>query len=245
MELNEIKIKEHLKDYFSEGNKEHAVSCIRKEIDLYVYNFPMLAYHKNPDICSEFYIYLVERLGDAVKNFPYGSDIKFKTWLNYVLRNQFLNFMKYRRKEEIKFVNIDENDPGISIELLENDDQDFTKLHNALNTLPDYEKTIILLYHMPEKLTGDDILLASKLFSLGISEVLALQERLIIARFRESDNLRKISSKIGKINNDSMKLKNRLFEIRHDLTEKGLSDKGELLLKIARYDSAEQALEGP
>jgi DNA-directed RNA polymerase specialized sigma24 family protein len=51
-------------------------------------------------VCGDFYIYALDRLESVIRNFPTDAPGKFKTWLNYVLRNQFVNYLRSVVRED-------------------------------------------------------------------------------------------------------------------------------------------------
>lgn len=111
MDLNDIKIKSAISDYLGGGEaSSRSMTEFKKLTDMYIYNFPRAAYRKDMDTCSEFYIYMIERLEGVIKNFPLEEDLLFKTWFNYVLRNQFSHFMRFQKKQAIHYLRIEDHE---------------------------------------------------------------------------------------------------------------------------------------
>ncbi len=233
MELNDKKIKSIIESYLS-GKMEpnHCLNDFKKETELYIYNFPRAAYRKNPDICSEFYLYMLARLEGVLKNYPLEDDILFKTWFNYVLRNQFSHFMQYQKKESVLEFALEDYENDIVLEMFEKEDSRKEFLHECLHSLCEIEKLSLKFYYMPESLTSDEISASSEIFHISLQDALIIQNNLIIARYEEMQKTRDIAEKIGHINRILSDLKYRL----HIKKEIDLKEKTGFLAKIARYE---------
>ncbi len=233
MDLNDIKIKSAISDYLGGGEaSSRSMTEFKKLTDMYIYNFPRAAYRKDMDTCSEFYIYMIERLEGVIKNFPLEEDLLFKTWFNYVLRNQFSHFMRFQKKQAIHDLRIEDHENETAAEVFETEGRDYSFLHECLQNLREIERLSLKFFYMPLSITSDEILASSKVFHLTIREILAVQANLIKARSDETERARLSASKITYINSILRDLKYRLY--RNNSGEQ----RSRLLWRIARYEAA-------
>lgn len=240
MDLNDKKIKTIIGLYLScsSENKNKFLDEFRREVELYVYNFPRMAYRKGLDLCSEFYLYFLDRMDAIIKNFPMGEDLLFKTWFNYVLKNNFLNYLFYQRKEASTELKLEDFENEIVLNVFENEEKGFEGLKAGLSMIEERDRLLIKFYYMPEILSSDEIKKAVEIFHLPLYEILAVQGCLITAHYQEIKRIREISSKIGKINETLRNLKYELYKKSKENNEISYKEKSKLLYKIARYDSA-------
>jgi len=239
MELHDKKIKT-LIERFKSGKEDihNILNDLRREVELYIYNFPRLAYKKGPDICSEFYLYVLERLGSIIENFPLNETIQFKTWFNAVLRNQLTNFFYYHQKDRKLELSLEDYENDISVDVFEKEELDLKTLMKGLSSLNCMERLSLLFFYMPECLEAEDIKKASESFKMSIQEILAIQRSLIVAREKEIQRIREISDKIGKYSQTLARLKYKLYKGSGE----DLKIKNELLQKIARNEASRARL---
>lgn len=249
MDLNDLKIKRIISEYDKTEyvkEKKESIKLFRKEIELYIYNFPRLAYRRNRDFCSEFYLYVLDRLDSIIKNYPIDADIQFKTWFNYVLKNQFINYLRYNQKEESSsFVPLENYETQLAVEVNHSGYEDYKRLHEGLGRLSEIDRLLIRFYYLPESLTPDDFHFATKQFGLSFRQVLTIQKNLIEAHLSETKRIRDLTSKISEISVSLTHLKYELHQqdVYLDLPEKeDLRIKNELLLKIARLEEKKSKL---
>jgi hypothetical protein len=239
MNLDDREIKAAVSDYLGGGeSSSHGLSNFKKLTEIYIYNFPRAAYRKDLDTCSGFYIYMVERLESVIKNFPLGEDIKFKTWFNYVLRNQFSHFMRFQKKESLYELNIDDYENKTAFDVFETESFDYSFLEDCMKGLDNAERLTLKFFYMPSSLTPEDIISSSDAFGLSISDILSVQAGLIKARADESSRARHAVMKINYINKVLRDLKHRLRSISLAGSQQGRAPAVPLIDRIARYEAA-------
>jgi RNA polymerase sigma factor (sigma-70 family) len=233
MRLRDDIIKRAIADYMH-GDKDGALAVFRKETDLYIYNFPRMAYRKTLDFCSDFYLYVTERLDGILRNYPLDANIQFKTWFNYVLRNQMISFIRYTCPGEPTELAVENIDDYPSPDIISTDQADYTELRQGLAKLPPNDRVVIKFYYLPEMIDADDIREACKLFGITISAALSIQRSLIEANYADIRRIRDVSSKTAELNAKLSALKHRLYTVK----TLDLGEKNSLLEKIARLEVA-------
>ena len=233
MRLRDDIIKRAIADYMH-GDQDGALAVFRKETDLYIYNFPRMAYRKTLDFCSDFYLYVTERLDGILRNYPLDANIQFKTWFNYVLRNQMISFIRYTCPGEPTELTVENIDDYPSPDIISTDQADYTELRQGLAKLPPNDRVVIKFYYLPEMIDADDIREACILFGITISAALSIQRSLIEANYADIRRIRDVSSKTAELNAKLSALKHRLYTV-HTLD---LGEKNSLLEKIARLEVA-------
>lgn len=248
MNLNDDSIKSILTDYHSaqtEGEKEKQIKLFRKEIELYIYNFPRLAYRKNRDFCSDFYLYVIERLDSVIRNYPLQANIRFKTWFNYVLKNQFMNYVRYHQIPEPVQIPFEDYEIHLSQEVDHGADEEFSALRDGLKRLSDVDRVLIRFYYLPEELHAEDIRFASKIFGLSLRDVLTVQKKLIAVHLTEIKRIRDITSKIAEVSTELIDLKYELHRLHsNDLQSEtdNLKEKSDLLIRLSRLEEKKSKL---
>jgi RNA polymerase sigma factor (sigma-70 family) len=238
MELNDLKIKNLIRDCLSagEGGQSQFFQKLREETELYVYNFPRLAYKKKLDICSDFYIYMVSRLEKVFQNFPLDAGIKFKTYFNAALKNHFLNFMRYQKPAQRNDLCIDDYADEVFVEFFEQEDAVFEDLKEGLSMLGEADRIILKLYYIPESLDTSESRKACELFSISPGDFIKIQKDQVAANLQEIKRLRETAEKIGGINQILLGLKSRLGKGGLG-AENSLLEASEMMQKIARYEA--------
>ncbi len=221
MNINEDKIKNLIKNPHSNFEE------IKKELSEYIYYFPRVAYKKNLDICGDFYLYIIERLDKILLNFNPNLNIKFKTWFNYVLRNNFINFNNLKR--EPLELNIENYEESICFEVFEEKEGNFNIVDEVLKKIEEIDRILLKLYYIPELITEEEVLIISDNFNMSISEVLNLQRKLIELRTKEIEKVKEISEKIKELNNKIVELKYTLYQNK--------IDNNDIITKIARLEN--------
>ena len=245
MDLDDEKIKKLISSFLIICNKDkplqdksRIIMEFKKETEIYIYNFPRLVYKKGQDTCSDFYLFVLERLESIIKNFPMEDELKFKTWFNYVLKNQFLNFMAYQKKNSVIELQIDNYENELSVELFEHEETEMAELKQGLDNLDLIDRVLIKFYYMPELIDTADIRAASDYFRLSVETILEIQKNLITANLKAVEQIRELSSGIRKINKALLDLKYKLYREKEYGSDLVLKEKNEILLKIARQDAS-------
>ena len=237
MELNDVAIKSAVRDFqenLTAEFRQTALENFRRLTELYIYNFPRLAYRRSPDECSEFYLYLIERLEGFIQNYPIDAPIRFKTWFNYALRNQFLNFIKTRNMEEPAQISIEEYEDSLMVESFSEAENGGREIAEGLAKLPESDRLIVKLYYLPETITAEEVAVSAKAFQMTIAGILTIQKNLICAYYNSIHRLREIAGKLTELNRTLVKLKYRMMkEVSSDLEAEN-----EMALKIARLENS-------
>ena len=235
MDLRDSEIKSSISNYITGGeDSQKSLSEFKKLTEIYVYNFPRAAYRKDMDTCSEFYIYMLERFESIIKNFPLEENIQFKTWFNYVLRNQFSHFLRYQKKQAVFELSLDDHENESALEVFETEGRDYSFLYDCLQNLTEIERLSLKLFYMPAGLTSDEIISSADVFHLPIREILLIQGNIIKARADETERARQTLLKISYINNILRELKYRLHALRNNM---GV-DSARLRARITRYEAS-------
>jgi hypothetical protein len=235
MELNDIRIKSIIRDYSDEiSDKEALINLFRKETELYIYNFPRLAYGKNPDFCADFYLYVLDRLEGIIRNYPIGEDLKFKTWFNYVLKNQMINFYYYQTKDETKEIPLDGLEEQFCVEILGTEEAEIDEVKEGLLRLPEIDKIVLKLYYMPEMVDFHEIRTAATHFKFSVGEILVIRRNLILANLAEIRRIREISEKLSEINRKICEVKYALYKNQ----ALDIKSKNDYLVKLARMEGS-------
>lgn len=235
MELNDGKIKQCIRKYLQEGDKrEQAIEDFRHEVENYIYLFPRLSYRKNQDFCADFYLYVLDRLDGIIRNYPLDADIRFKTWFNLVLRNQFVTFARYRAKNHRTELTLDDMEIEVHMEFFEQDEAGFDDLRQGLSQLEGPDSALIKLYYLPESLDPGELATAAEYFGVPYCEVLAVREKLIEGHNRETQRLKSLAEKLGALDIELSSMKRRLYDSG--------GKEGALFDKIARKENAKSRL---
>lgn len=240
MELNDRKIRQLI------GNlREHPAESLspdleelKRETGMYIYSFPAMAYRKDRDTCSEFYLFVLERLEKVLASFPLGAEVRFKTWFNYVLRNQFHNFSFYGNRQKISCVSLDGREDECFIELFEQEEFDFNDLRKCLDGLGAWDRILIKFHYLPESLDSPEIRQTALATGLTVREVLDIRKGLVMAHREDVQRKRDLASKIGVINRRLTGWKYRLKPLRFETGDAAFGELNALMAKIARAETA-------
>jgi len=245
VDLNDFKIKRIIATYF-ETNDSIYINEFRREVELYIYYFPKLAYRKSDDFCGDFYLYVIERINTIIKNFPLEADIKFKTWFNYVLKNQYINFCNFQKKENKVEFDLEDYSESIPITVYEDSYENFNYniLKEGIKKLDSIDQLLIKFYYFPEYLNENDIINASNYFQLPIKDVLNIQKNLIQALNLEIDKIRNISYKLNDLSKKILEMKYKLFikEGGNPYDDSYFKEKNENLMKLAKLENRKNRL---
>lgn len=238
MNLNDEKIRALLSEYRQNPqNWPRIEPKLRAELELYAYRFPRLAYRQGPEICSDFYLWVVERLEACVTGFPLERSLKFKTWWNAVLRNQFTHFMRWKRKSDRPAFSLDLMEEEVAVEAFAPEEATFDELREGLSALPEADRLLLLFHHLPESLSAADLQAACRVFELPVSEVLAIRSELVRLYHARADRTRDLSQKLTGVSQQLSELRIGL----HRLKEKGGDNAAErmhpYMAKIARGEA--------
>lgn len=235
MEIDDVKIRRIVERYRAEKDDDRSavIEEFRREIEVYIYNFPRLAFRKGPDCCADFYLYAVDRIESIVRNFPEDGGVKFKTWLNYVLRNQFVNYYRSVRREDSVVLPPEEFEERILAEFPAGEPEDHEGLREGLACLPQADRDLIELYYLPERMQAAQVRRLSEISGMGIGEVLNVRRDIMAAHERETAKLRRTAADLGGIDKKLTGLKHRLY-LGKDLLP---GEQNELLARVARMES--------
>ncbi len=241
MEINDIRIKSIVREYRDAGEENARAGLLasfRKEIELYIYNFPRLAYRKDPDVCSEFYLYALDRLESIARNFPEDGSVRFKTWLNYVLKNQFVNYFRSAGRDDTVLISPEDCEEKLRTEFTVADSEEGSEVREGLSRLPQADRDLLKLYYLPETMEPDDVRRIAAGYGLSLRETLTVRGNIIAAQRRETIRLRKTVSELGGLDRKLTDLKHRLYIGREGI----IGDTGDLLAKVARLESRKMRL---
>lgn len=240
MEINEVEIRRIVSVYrqSDDSKRQEALDAFRREVELYVYNFPRLAYRKDPDVCSDFYIYALDRLESVIRNFPEGEPVKFKTWLNYVLRNQFLNYLRSVVRDDALILAPEEFEERLAGEFSPTEADDFRDLRDGLDKIPALDKDLIKFYYMPETMEPDEIRRIAESFGTAISDALKIRGEIIGAHEREVLRLRETAAELGGLERKLTYLKHKLYIGKEEVA----GDHNDMLAKVARLEGRKMKL---
>lgn len=102
---------------FQKTSDKETLKQIIKGVSDMIYNYPLLVFHKGMDDCSDFYIYLIERLEKLIKKYNPALSA-FNTWFNIVLKSQCINWLNSKANKKKN------NNPALSL----NNDSIFIEL---------------------------------------------------------------------------------------------------------------------
>lgn len=99
MRVDELKIRELIREYKKTRDNEILIEII-KEISDMIYNYPRIVFGRNKDDCSEFYLYVIERIKKIIVKYN-ETLASFNTWFNIVLKSRYINWLyKIARERE-------------------------------------------------------------------------------------------------------------------------------------------------
>lgn len=219
MVIHDIKIKSLLRKFQSDSDdadREELYNQICELVSDFIYNYPRIKYHKDYDICSDFYIYVLERLYKILHKFNLKGKASFQTWLAVVLFNLWRNYVKsssYKKKyeEKIRSLNMGE-DPGVDRDIvlrktvigISDEDSESTYVGNyEVKSLKECFKRmpkkvrVVVKAHFFELFTSEDIEEAVQAFQLDFMVTLRKYEVMVN---KTRDQYEKISDLIDDIN---------------------------------------------
>lgn len=220
MNLNDEKIRKLIKNFsFDPSN---VFEELKKELSEYIYYFPKMAYKKNLDVCGDFYLYIIERLDKIIVNFNPESEVKFKTWFNYVLKNNFINFMKFVYKDFKNELSIEDYQDTLPFEVFNEEEGTLKDIEITFESIEEIDRLILKLYYIPEFINEKDVLSLSENFDLSVSQIFELQRKLIILRQNEAERLKSLALKIKEIN--SIILEKKYLIHKENLSQNELNE---------------------
>ncbi len=153
MKVNEEKVKKLFLNYLENRNY---LKDIVEEISNMVYNYPVLIGatilqeygYELKDLCSEFYIYFIERFENLLRKYD-PNRASFNTWLSLVLKSQYINWYNLKlRKKGIKTLPLELD--RLKFYFKETEEDEFlNKVRKAINALNLKEKLLIYLLFFP------------------------------------------------------------------------------------------------
>lgn len=238
MNLNEEKIRALLSEHRQNPDRWPRIEpSLRAELELYVYRFPRLAYRQGPDLCSDFYLWVIERLEACVAQFPLERSLKFKTWWNAVLRNQFTHFMRWKRKSDRPAFSLDLMEDEIAVEAFVPEEASFDELKDGLSALPEPDRLLLLFHHLPESLSAADLQAACAVFELPVSEVLAIRSELVRLYHERTQRTRELSEKLTIVSQQLSEMRIALHRLKGLAGVDLPARMHQLLAKIARQEA--------
>lgn len=128
------RVKELIRRY--KGGEEDCFASLVQDLSPYIYNYPRIAFCAEPDMCGDFYEYLLERLEGIIKAYR-ETEAKFVTWFTVVLRNRYLNFMRKNRNQRF----IENCYDFLSFDYLINDSHNlYDRIHDDRSYLSSYKQ---------------------------------------------------------------------------------------------------------
>jgi hypothetical protein len=237
MKLNDEKIRALLHAYRENPSAWPSVEpALRSELELYVYRFPRLAYRQNADVCSDFYLWVLDRLEACVAHFPLDRPIRFKTWWNAVLRNQYTHYLRAKRRGERAEVPIEWMEEDLPVEAFAPEDASFENLRAGVSALPDADRLLLLFHYMPESVGAKEIMLACTVFGLPPSELLAIRSELVRLHAERADRTRALSENLSTETRAIGELRAAVYRLRLAGGEEAEARRHVLFAKIARRE---------
>jgi len=156
--MEDQKIKEIIRKY-----KEEKIDfkTVLENLSDFIVNFPKIGFSVfDEDICSDYYVYVLDRLPKIIKDYNENENATFKTFFYLVLRRQYLNFIKQYNKNQDKKEYINEN---LCYEDLTNIKITTKEVINILSKLDNKSRLLIKL-RFPQFLVSEDFFELSKEF---------------------------------------------------------------------------------
>ncbi len=239
MQLHDRKIKSIIQAWKDHSrDSEILLGQFKKEIELYIYNFPRLAYHKDPDFCSDFYLYVLEQLPSILDNYPLDADIQFKTWFNYVLRNKLIDLYHKQKKDHQACLDLDDYQDSFRVETFTDEEGDFQDLKQGLSRLGDADRILIQFYYLPESLDASQIQQAATLFCLPLHRVLEIRNQMMLMHQQDLDRIRELSERLQSLYTRLRDKKHRLYST----PGLGPEEQNNLLIQISRLEGSRYSL---
>jgi DNA-directed RNA polymerase specialized sigma24 family protein len=91
--ISDARIKRCIRSY--QGGDRDVYAEIVKLLSPYMYNYPRIVFAADPDCCSDFYEYMLNRLQKVLGSYR-ETDARFSTWFTVVLRSRYINFVRER-----------------------------------------------------------------------------------------------------------------------------------------------------
>lgn len=76
---------------------------ILEAVSIYIYNFPRIVFAQPEEECTEFYLYIYDRLPKILLKYKVQKT-KFLTWFALVLRRQYINWQEKQAREKNKSI---------------------------------------------------------------------------------------------------------------------------------------------
>ena len=172
----------------------------------YTYNFPRIIFQKDKDICSEFFLYIYERLPEILKKFT-ATNIKFTTWYVIVLRNSYFNWYKTNNNqfvelpcenEKLHYVIYKEFHDEDMDSFLQVDDKILKNLDKIINNLPIKVRIVIKLHYF-DLFNEDDLKLSGEIFKIPINELFKEFNYLLMRVQKKQTEIKKLEDKVKEI----------------------------------------------
>jgi len=178
---------------YREGERE-VIADIRKEIDLFVYNFPRVCYRDDSDVCGDFYLYVFERIERLLEEWDPQRRVPFASWFVLQLRYLYKGFRLIRKKEEFESLPEDYACPGF-----DDEESSWEKFRERLSVMKEPGRLWILWFYLPEELSPEDMLKTQRITGKSYLELLDIQREMIKVRLEDINNIREISEKLAKL----------------------------------------------
>lgn len=235
MKLNDQKIKNVLRSWQeSEAPPDILTGQFRKEVELYIYNFPRLAYRKDPDFCSEFYLYVLQFLPAIMSSYPLQADLQFKTWFNYVLRNKLVDLYHKQKVSRPLELDLDDYQDSLAVEAFGDEESDWSELRSGLSRLGLPDRLILQFYYLPESLGAAEMQEAVRMFCLPLNRLLGIRQRLIVLHQQDLERIRELSQRLQSLHSQLREKRWRLYQER----SLDMEEKSNLLIQISRLENS-------
>lgn len=195
--LDDNKIKDLVRSW---RNHEILVEDVISQLAEYIYSYPKVAHRIHLDDCTDYFIYVVERLPKKLEGYQ-EKKAKFATWFSVVLSNLYYDWIRTKKKSPVIEVNPNlekymENLPGqydVEKELWK--ERHLGRIQPILSQLPPKIKAVMKLYYF-DFFEAEDIYLIAKLFNRDVPHLFE-QYEVLLKKFQKK--LDKESALLDKI----------------------------------------------
>ncbi|URA10675.1 sigma-70 RNA polymerase sigma factor region 4 domain-containing protein [Thermospira aquatica] len=179
------------------------LSLLRKEVEIFIYEFPRMAYHAGGDECGDFYLYMIERLESVWKQWDPEKTPQFSLWFSTILRYRYLDFLRWRDRPPPTDVLYEEE----CVAPVDDENNQWERLRVALVKLQDHDRLWIKWFYLPEELSPEEIKLTKSLTGHSYQTLLSLQQEMIVEKLKDIEKIRKTSEELGSLCEDIASLK--------------------------------------
>ncbi len=193
MQLNDEKIT-RLFERYQQGDVS-VLGLFRKEVEIFIYEFPRIAYHASSDDCGDFYLYMLERLESVWKQWNPVKTPSFSRWFLTILRYRYLDFLRWRDKPPPTEVLYEDE----LIAPIDDENNQWQAVREALSKLQDHDRLWLKWFYLPEELTPEEIRLTRTLTGHSYQTLLHIQQQMISEKLKDIDKIRKASEELNNL----------------------------------------------